>query len=185
MLREAHMKYKIYAALAEEENEGWVWFKTPKLNTRTLVKLHSSKTRRTVFCQSRKIDDNFLKRYNECPRIRIQNGKEEPLVIGEWYRDALGGFDTQTEVDVEISPLKIPLWRELRAACHHPDIVARIGTRLGILGAWLGIIGIAIACWDLIDADKCVKAILEFLVITIITIFSIAAGRGVHDGTKP
>jgi len=178
------MKYKIYAALAEEENEGWVWFTTPKLDTRTLVKLHKSQNGRIVFCQSRQVDKNFLQRYNECPRISIPHDEKNSLVIGEWYRDALGGFDTQTEVDIEISRLEIPFWRDLRAACHHPDIVARIGTRLGILGAWLGIIGIAIACWDLIDADRCVKAILGFLVIAIISIFSIAAGRGVHDGAK-
>jgi hypothetical protein len=38
----------------------------------------------------------------------------------------------------------------LRAASHHPDMVVRLGTRLGVLGAWLGIVGVVppalIAC---------------------------------------
>src|SRR5258708_5718418 len=52
--------YTIFAARSDETNEGWIWFSNPPLHTRTIVKVHHPKTGRVVFCESRKIDSNFL-----------------------------------------------------------------------------------------------------------------------------
>ena len=72
----------------------------------------------------------------------------KPIVMSQWYRDALGGIGTRERIELWLTPPKEPwlkmkeVWYGFRAACHHPDIVARLGTRLGVLGAWLGFVGL-------------------------------------------
>ncbi len=139
--------YTIFAALSDEANEGWVWFGCPSLPARTIVKVHCPRTHRTVYCESRRIDPNFKCKYNETPRQYIQNPCES-LVIGEWYRNALGGIATKQVVELDITPARVPAWSGIRASCQHPQIVVRVGTRLGALGAWLGLVGFAAALLD-------------------------------------
>jgi len=139
--------FAVYAATVDEANEGWVWFDSA-LPSRTIVKVTNDGARRSVYCVSRKIDENFLANYNTGSRTRITDvDVNEALVMSQWYRDALGGIVTTTRSDgkrvgLTIAQSKMPLWGSIRAACHHPDIVARVGTRLGVLGAWLGLIGL-------------------------------------------
>lgn len=141
--------YTIFAALSDEANEGWVWFGCPSLPARTIVKVHCPKTCRTVFCESRKIDSNFQKHYNDQEHTRKIQNPCESLVISEWYRDALGGFLTKESIELDITPVHIPAWSGIRASCHHPEIAVRVGTRLGVLGAWLGLVGLSAALLDL------------------------------------
>jgi hypothetical protein len=173
------MNYKIYAALAEEENEGWVWLKDQNLTTRTPIKIHNPVSGRSVFCVSRRIDPNFLKRYKDGPHTcEIQGADEEKaLVISEWYRDALGGLDARKEVMLHISKLKVPIWRELRAACHHPDLIARIGTRLGVLGAWLGVIGVTAPALEYLDPSRCMSLYIFSVIALVAAIFGLLACR--------
>ncbi|MBV8521903.1 MAG: hypothetical protein JOY71_07220 [Acetobacteraceae bacterium] len=148
------MEYTIYAAVEEEYNEGWVWLCKPRCASRTLVELsHEDENHRRYrrYCEARHIEWNFLERYHDPGRKRLKIvHPSKALVISEWYRNALGGFGTQTvqEIDVRELPWWKWGWRTLRAANHHPDIVARIGTRLGVLGAWLGLIAIVPTIWD-------------------------------------
>ena len=140
--------YRIFAAISEETNAGWIWFGCPALPTRTIVRVWHPKNRRFVYCESRKIDDNFVTKYNQPSRRHIDK-KCEALIISEWYRNALGGFSTgreyEDQVTLEIKPAQIPVWRSLRACCHHPDIAVRVGTRLGVLATWLGIVALMAA----------------------------------------
>jgi hypothetical protein len=68
--------------------------------------------------------------------------------MAEWYRTALAiskttQSDNKTDtVRLIVEETRKPIWRALRAACHHPDPVVRLGTRLGMLGAWLGLLGV-------------------------------------------
>lgn len=141
--------YRIFAALSDESNEGWIWFKDPLFPTRTIVKVRNPETGHKIFSESRKIDTNFLIRYNERPHTVFLNNPGEALVISEWYRDALGAIKTtchsKKPLDLDITSAKIPGWRSLRASCHHPDIAVRVGTRLGVLGTWLGLVGLVAA----------------------------------------
>ncbi len=144
--------YTIFAALSNETNEGWIWFSKPPLHTRTIVRVHNSQTRRVVFCESREIDYNFLTQYNERRHTQKITNPDEALVISEWYRDALGGFapsKSGEQVKLDITQAQIPVWRSLRACCHHPHIAVRVGTRLGVLSAWLGLIGLGAALLEL------------------------------------
>lgn len=142
--------YIIRAALAEETNDGWVWICGPsikELDSRTVVKIRRPDRCRSVYTEVRTIERNFLRQYNDSPRISI-DCKQDTIVMAEWYRRAIAIRDTTNNdnetgrVPLIVKKVRIPVWRSLRAACHHPDPVVRLGTRLGILGAWLGLLGV-------------------------------------------
>jgi hypothetical protein len=143
-------EFIIRAALAEETNNGWVWLCGPAartLESRVVVKISRPGDRRAIYTEVRKIDRNFLHRYNQAPRTDIDDGRDT-IVMGEWYRTALAirgttKKDNATDrVALIVERAKLWGWRSLRAACHHPDLVVRLGTRLGLLGAWLGVLGV-------------------------------------------
>lgn len=142
--------YIVRAAFAEETNDGWVWIcgpSTKHLDSRTVVLIKAPGHCRGIYAEVRTIDDNFLLKYNACPRIDI-DCKHDTLVMAEWYRRALAIRGTTKEddktntVSLIVKKAKIWGWRSLRAASHHPDLVVRLGTRLGVLGAWLGLLGV-------------------------------------------
>jgi hypothetical protein len=65
--------------------------------------------------------------------------------MSQWYRDALGIVETTIKSGQRTRlTIRVPWqpWGSIRAACQHPDVVACIGTRLGVIGAWLGLIGL-------------------------------------------
>ena len=97
-----------------------------------------------TYCEARIIDQNFLDRYERPERITdpIQD-PPRTLVISQWYRDNLGGLHTQQGYLIRVRKLRFPGWRALRAASHHPDIAVRVGTKLGMLGVWLGFVALA------------------------------------------
>jgi hypothetical protein len=146
--------YRVFAALSDEASEGWIWFKAPPFPTRTIVKACNPKTGHIVFCESHQLDDNFVTKYNAQRRTQKIEVQAEALVISAWYRDALGGFETTCQsgrqVELDITQSRFGAWCSLRAACHQPDIAVRVGTRLGVLGAWLGLVGLAPALLELI-----------------------------------
>jgi hypothetical protein len=142
--------YIIRAALTEETNDGWVWIcgrSTKHLDSRTVVWIKRPGYCHALYAEVRKIDDNFRVKYNNAPRIKLEP-EREILVMGESYRRALAipcttAKDNQTHtVSLIVKKARIKVWRSLRAACHHPDPVVRLGTRLGILSVWLGLLGV-------------------------------------------
>jgi hypothetical protein len=147
--KEDKTDYIVRAALAEDTNDGWVWICGPSskhLRSRTVVKMRCPNRCRSVYTEVRKIDHNFIQKYNQSPRIPIVC-ERDTIVMAEWYRRALGINDT-TELDNNTGTVQLIVtqtgllgWRSIRAACHHPDPVVRLGTRLGLLGAWLGFLG--------------------------------------------
>ncbi len=177
-------EYIIRAALHDETNEGWIW--TWDQRSRTVVRIIGPDGLRKIYCVTRRIDQNFLNTYNQSKqektrlndedktsRIDIDGKKKLPTVVmGQWYRDALGGFKTTDEndidgrVELDIKPIGryCRWWGSLQAAAHHPDIVVRLGVRLGVLGAWLGIIGILPNFGPLIG-NVCLKALPAFSII--------------------
>lgn len=140
-------QYIVRASLHEEANAGWVWL--DGFPSRTLVKISNVATGRRIICEVRRFDQNFLKKYNLKPRIDIDPQMiSQTVVMSQWYRDALGGFPTTGTnnqsgvVELTISRCRCQTWAGIRAASQHPDIVARIGTRLGVLGGLLGVVGL-------------------------------------------
>jgi hypothetical protein len=93
-------KFNVLAALRDEANEGWVW--TTGLKSRTVVCITNPDKNRSVFCQVRTIDENFRQQYEQSadeksrlnregksPRLDL-NSDHTPIVMSQWYRDALG-----------------------------------------------------------------------------------------------
>ena len=81
------IEYDIYAALHEESNAPWVWLSTPDLPSRTIVRIRSEKPKRTIYCEYRKIDANFIRYYNRDEQRRNITEPSIVLVISTWYRN--------------------------------------------------------------------------------------------------
>ena len=172
--------YIIRAALDEETNDGWVWMALP---SRTVVRIRCDTG--AVFCQVRKIDKNFLKKYNDPAgsRIRISN-PDETIVMAEWYRNALGGFGTTAadnkndRQELDVKQLRRWGWSSLRAACYQPNDVVRLGTRLGVLGAWLGIVGLMPPALSVLKGDDASNKWILLAIALLSGILLICACRG-------
>lgn len=204
--------FEVYAALNEEADKGLVWmFDTSLESGRTIIlerpkakKWHLFKRR--VYCTYRAMDHNFVVRYNEqkhtrkidpddswlcSPAVAYKKDSdrkklESIIVINEWYRNALGGLIRGKRVRLVVRKPWCPPWANLRATCHHPDPGVRVATRLGVLGTWLGIIGLLFALEEpLKDQLKCYSThpmlIAVVMPAVIIGILCYIAARGV-DG---
>jgi len=149
----ASMKYTICAALEEEYDAGWVWLENPPFTSRTPIELRIPRTRWRTFCEARHIDQNFRDTYDAKPhtiKLKPVDGPpvDNPLVISQWYRHALGGVSTSRhregqQTEIQIRKLWFPGWRTLRVASHHPDMAVRIGLGMAMLGTWLAVVGLA------------------------------------------
>lgn len=136
------MKYKIYAALREDINSGWIWVSTPELRQRSVISISNPNNGKKIYCEVLRIDDNFTKFYNsrEGGRLSIQEGAPT-LVINEWYRKLLGDLSTKSEYDLQISSADT-LIGKLRASAQHPQIIVRVAFWLGLISVVLGLVGL-------------------------------------------
>ncbi|GAB4142258.1 MAG: hypothetical protein Fur0046_18690 [Cyanobacteria bacterium J069] len=133
--------YKIFAARDEDAHQGWIWLRDKELPKRCVVTIRNGKKR--VCCEALQIDANFLRNYDGRSYTVDIGTEPEPLVIGEWYRAALGGLETQSKVELIIEQ-SIPIWGSFRACVDHPQIVVRLATWLGVIGLVLGVLGFII-----------------------------------------
>ena len=139
------MEYETFAALHEEETEGWVWIATPIVEPHRLIRVLNEGTHRKVYCECRTLDRNFVKLYNDRPHTRKIDETDfaDTLVLNDWYRSALGIGRSHGKVQLQIVQSTNPFWAALRAGSQHPNPGVRLGNRLGMLGTWLGLSGIA------------------------------------------
>jgi hypothetical protein len=159
---------KAFAALHEDTDKGWVWLllgKADGFRTRTTIQISCGE--RSVYCEYRELDANFVRRYDssdfttsmyfgvdekdrtrqkELARTAIHQREKVNLdkvrgviVMSDWYRKALGIPATGGEPKLTICRPWCSPWADLRAACQHPEPVVRIATRVAILGTWLGV----------------------------------------------
>lgn len=138
---------KLFAALREDTQQGWVWLKDQNLPTRSIIKINNPANGKVVYCEALQIDNNFLNVYNTPPRKTISN-PENVMVINGWYRSKLGGLDTQSEVDLNIKPSNC-WWGKLKACTDHPQVVVRVAAWLGAIGLFLGILGLILGVLSL------------------------------------
>ena len=136
---------RLFAALHEGAQQGWVWLQDPTLPARSLIRIKNPDNGKVVYCEALQIDENFLDTYNQKPRFTISTPKEA-LVISGWYRAALGGVSTQSDVHLSIKPCN-SWWGKFKASTHHPQTVVRVAAWLGlisvILGLWSAVLGAA------------------------------------------
>ena len=132
--------YMVLAALRSELNEGWVWLTDSGFKQRSVVKISNRKNGKSIYCESLRIDNNFLFEYNKRPRISIKKN-EKTVVMNEWYRKRLGEIETQKKHDLKISSANI-FWGKFRACTGHPQVVVRLATWLALISVALGGFGV-------------------------------------------
>lgn len=131
---------KLFAALREDTQQGWVWLKDGSLPARSVVKIKNQASGKVIYCEALQIDKNFLEAYNQSPRIPINN-PQDSIVISGWYRAALGGLSTKSHVQLSIKPIN-SWWGKFRACTYHPQTVVRVAVWLGLISVFLGLFGV-------------------------------------------
>jgi len=177
--------YSVYAALHDESDKGWAWSKRRGILTRTIVLLKNKSTRRSVYCEYREMDHNFVNRYNKAhesfdPKYSLPTNPkqwEDLLVINGWYRDALGRIKAQTAVDLEIVKPSFSPWAALRAACQHPDPGVRVATRLAVMGTWLGLLGLLFAVLSLLHLSVTEGVAISVVLLVLALVICRGANR--------
>jgi|SRR5882724_2509101 len=179
---------KIFAALHEDTDKGWVWLSLGNAFTsRMTVKI--LRGGKSVYCEYRKLDDNFVNVYNrqECTK-QIDAGRySDVVVISDWYRKALGGLETnETGATLTVRKPLMPLWADLRAACQHPEPGARVATRIAIWGTWLGFVGLFPAVLEMEPIKHWLECHLPYPLLCTwlpaaasLALLSLAASRGI------
>ena len=180
----------IRAALSDETNDGWVWVQTPGKSflPRTIVRIDRRLWHRLfrIYVEARRVDDNFRSIYNSGgTRIGLA-AQHDTLVMSEWYRGALDIPGTTSQDDesgrvaLAVVRSRIPVWRSLRAACHHPDLAVRLGTRLGMVGVCLGLVGLWLGLLgtDALQDVRYGNEIFGVVCVFGIPLLAILAGRG-------
>lgn len=138
-------------ALKEDAHQGWVWLMAPYMPPRGIVRIRNPETGRSIYCEALQIDRNFLKSYNQPGRRRIEDATRA-IVMGAWYRAALGGIEVGAPTVLEIEPRNSSLAKFL-ACKDHPQSVVRLGAWLGLIGAALGVVGLALGLMPLVVSD--------------------------------
>ena len=134
------MTFKVYAALIDDINSGWVWVGGFEGEQRSIVKLHNKKNRKSVYCEALKIDKNYLKKYAEGNTSAIEN-ELNIIILSEWYRKKLGIHSTRNEENLSISKQNHLIGRFM-ASIQHPQVIVRLAIYLGIISVILGVIGV-------------------------------------------
>ncbi|HSU61418.1 MAG TPA: hypothetical protein VLI55_19070 [Bryobacteraceae bacterium] len=160
--------YRVFAALHEDTDKGWVWVRLKQMEgfrSRSTIKI--SKGRYSVYCEHRNFDENVVRKYDSSSdtsciyfgtdqatfadkkhtakeavehRAPVDLSKvQDVIIISGWYRMGLGGINTTEVHELTITRPRFGQWADIRAGCHHPEPAVRIATRLAILGTWLGV----------------------------------------------
>jgi hypothetical protein len=141
---------KLFAALREDTQQGWVWLENSSLTMRSIVKIKNTENDKSVYCEALQIDKNFLKTYNQEPRHAITDTKNT-LVISGWYRAKLGDLKTQSDASLVITACN-SWWGKFRACTHHPQVIVRVAAWLGLVSVILGLLGVIISLVSLLPS---------------------------------
>jgi hypothetical protein len=138
------MKLRVFASLVDDMNHGWTWVPEKVMRERAVVKIKNVDAGKSVFCEVLPIGENYLHRYNANNRTHQIIDANSTIVVSEWYRRKLGVDNTFDTVDFEISICE-NAYGHLRACFHHPQIVVRLATELGVISASLGLLSVIMA----------------------------------------
>lgn len=143
---------KLYAAREEDAHQGWVWLQDDRLAARCVIRIENPQSGDSVYCETLQIDENFLNQYNQHPRFIIHK-PSKALVIGAWYRNSLGGLQTQSDVNLKVTICN-SWWGKFKACTDHPQVVVRVAAWLGGVGLVLGVIGFVLGVVSILPAKN-------------------------------
>jgi len=133
---------RVFAALRDELGEEHVWLERPGWPARCVVVIKNPSNRTKVYCEAFQFDDNFIRSYNQAPRVNIDD-RQSSIVMSYWYRAHLGDLETQKDYTLEVIKA-MPVWGPLMACMGHPQAIVRVALRLAVWSVFLGIIGIVL-----------------------------------------
>jgi hypothetical protein len=139
---------KVYAARSEDVQQGVVWVHRPGMPPRCVLRIKNPSGGKSIYCEAMAIDENFLRAYNQSPRISIAAPGDDCIVMAAWHRSLLGSVQTGQDVDLRLEECNT-LWSKLRACLDHPQTVVRVGAWLGAIGLALGVIGFGLSLWSI------------------------------------
>jgi hypothetical protein len=136
-------KLRVFASLAEDINNGWIWVSKSVVENRSVVKIKDIETDsgKSVFCEAIPIDESFISRYNNSELTHKIKDEEASIFINGWYRKKLGIGETQQEQNFQIT-VADNCWGHIRASLHHPQNVVRLAVTLAIISVFLGIVSL-------------------------------------------
>jgi hypothetical protein len=117
------MKYKIYPTLYSEIRKGTVWsfFETDS----NLIKIKNLENKKSIVVSHRKIDENFIKIYNQSDftnKLDIKN--KDVILFDEYYRNKLC-VEKYSGFKLQIKPVKC-FWNKLAYLSNHSDDIVKI-----------------------------------------------------------
>lgn len=59
------MKLQVFASLAEDINNGWVWVPEKLIPERRVVSIKNKNSGKVIFCEALPIGENFIERYKK------------------------------------------------------------------------------------------------------------------------
>lgn len=132
-------KFNIYVSLHEDSISGYVWINDDSINN-GFYRIKNIDKKKRINVYLRKIDPNWLRRYNENKNTKNIDASKDNIVISKYYRDLLG-------IESRIVNLEIKETCRLRKYFlpnfYHPNpfigpnIVLAIS--LGVISLFLGI----------------------------------------------
>ena len=134
------MEYKVRASLREDMNQGWVWITNTNFSPRSIIKIKNKTNGKSIYCESLKIDSNYIFSYNNNIRTFKINEYDNILTINSWYRKKLGDIKTNSDYSLEIHPSD-NYFGKIMACYDHPQIIVRISIWLSIISLFLGCLG--------------------------------------------
>lgn len=139
-------KLKVFAALHEDSNAGWIWIPEAKgISSRDHIIVVVTGSQKKVTCVCRTLDKNFQSHYNNQPFTKKLQDLSRSIVLPAYYRDLLGKLETDEDYEFEIRKVwRLNYPKRIFALVQHPDNAIRIATWLALWSLVLGIGGIVI-----------------------------------------
>jgi hypothetical protein len=159
--------FELHYAISEDIANGWIWVETSEHDLASKLEAKRRVARvshgaKAIFCEVIHVDDYDLERFNHfyeqhgvSQLHRGVDGKfqrAERVFINHWYRRKLGievkaGESLLLNIAVKSNP-----HAQARACIqHHPQLVVRIATWLGVVALGLGLLGVGLAAFPLAD----------------------------------
>lgn len=135
------MKLRVFASLADDINNGWVWLPESIVSKRIVVRVRNLDNNKSVYCEALPIGKNFVTRYNRADNTVEITNPDLCIVVNEWYREKLDIASTGTVHEFKVTPADHP-YGHFRASLAHPQIVVRLAMELSIVGFVLGVISL-------------------------------------------
>ncbi len=146
-------QYEWHQAERVDMNEGWIWVRNEVLRAEIEERrpvLLLKRGGESLCCEVLWADDTWLGNRNHPIRASGISAKDKLVFLSAWYRRRLGiDFKKDppgSKIELTILPAKSrmrTMWWQLRACARHPQIAVVMSTVLAVIGAGLGIIGVA------------------------------------------